>query len=184
MTNLFKKAAFAAVVTGFAFAGQASAATSSTQAQATGQATVKIYTPLILKAVTGSDTMDFGILVGPASVRGTAASFPMGGTTASPVVTCATGWSCSGTVKAAQFTVSGTPGAFVHVDVPTGPVNLTGSVSGTVNVTNFVTDLAAPTATQLGTTATAFGVAGTLNVPAGTADGVYTGSFNVYADYN
>ena len=44
--------------------------------------------------------------------------------------------------------------------------------------------LATPANTVLGASATQFAVGGTLDVPANTPDGVYTGTFSVTADYN
>lgn len=180
--TIFKKAALAAVVTGFAFASPAFAQ-SATQVSANGQATVKLYTPLSLQAVAGSSTLDFGILAANGAARAAAATFVMGGTSATPSLSCFTGWLCSGTLKMAKFTVAGTPGASVHVDVPTAAVTLS-SGANTVNVTGFATDLSTPANTVLAFAATPFAVSGTLNVPANTPDGVYTGSFQVTADYN
>ena len=181
MTNLFKKAALAATVAGFAFASPAFAQ-SATQVNATGNATVKIYTPLTLTAVSGNDTMDFGILAANGAPRAAASSFTMGGLAASPTVSCFAGWLCSGTPKAAHFTVAGTSGASVNVVLPASITLNSGANS--VSVSTITSTLATPANTVLGASATAFAVGGTLDVPANTPDGVYTGTFSVTADYN
>lgn len=187
MTNLFKKAALAAVAS-FAFATPAFAQTADT---ATGNATVKIYTPLQLEAVNGDSTIDFGILVAGGATRAAAASFAMSIDGLDTVDCSALGWTCSGATRAANFTVSGTEDASINVDLG-GTITLSntdGVSTDTVTIapsTNLV-DANLATANYdvlLGATATAFLVAGTLNVPANTDDGVYTGTFTVTADYN
>lgn len=181
MTNLFKKAALAATVAGFAFASPAFAQ-SATEVDADGNATVKIYTPLTLTAATTDDTIDFGILVAGGATRAVAASFAMA-TDGTDAVTCDAAWLCSGTTKAANFSVAGTPGASINVGLPLS-ITLTNTASvDTVSIAP-VSDFVDPTDVVLGATATDFLVAGTLSVPANTPDGVYQGTFTVTADYN
>lgn len=181
MTNLFKKAALAATVASFAFAAPAFAQ-SATEVDADGTATVKIYTPLTLTATSGDSTIDFGILVAGGATRAAAASFAMS-TDGADTVSCAAAWLCSGTTKAANFSVAGTDGASVHVDLPLS-VTLTNTAStDTVSIAP-VTDFVDPANVVLGALATDFLVAGTLSVPANTPDGVYVGDFNITADYN
>lgn len=181
MTNLFKKAALAATVAGFAFASPAFAQ-STTEVNADGNATVKIYTPLTLTAATADDTIDFGILVAGGATRAVDGSFVMT-TNGTDAVTCDAAWLCSGTTKAANFSVAGTPGASINVGLPL-TITLTEPVSlDTVSIAP-TTDIVDPTDVLLGVAATDFLVAGTLTVPGGSSDGVYTGTFSVTADYN
>jgi hypothetical protein len=92
--------------------------------------------------------------------------------------TCAGGISCSGTVAAAQFDLTGTANEFVTIDAD---ASVTLSSAGN-NMSATLVESA--TTTQLdGTGAASFSVGGTLTVGANQAEGVYTGNFNVVANY-
>ena len=140
---------------------------------ATANATVNLVSPLTLTNTSG---LNFGTLVGPFNGETVEVS-------KSGIRNCG-GLTCSGNavVSAANFDVSkGTAnqGLTVTVD-PTA--TLTGSVSGSLTV-DLSTDLPTGVTTDTNGNAT-FGVGGSLTIPAATADGVYSGQFNVQVDYN
>lgn len=140
---------------------------------ASANATVNLVSPLTLTNTSG---LNFGTLVGPFSGETVEVS-------TAGIRNCA-GLTCSGNavVSAANFAVSkGTAnqGLTVTVD-PTA--TLTGSVSGTLSV-DLSTDLPTGVTTDSSGNAT-FGVGGSLTIPSTTADGVYSGQFNVQVDYN
>ena len=157
----------AAVLGATALSTPAFAATAN---QATANATVNIVSPLTLTNNTG---LDFGTVVGPfagQTVRvKTDNSRTCGGLT------------CSGTtVSAAKFTVSGGT-ASQNLAVTVDPsVDLT-SGSNTLTV-DLTTDLPSGVTTNATGGATFF-VGGSLPIPSGTQDGVYSGTFNVQVDY-
>jgi len=137
---------------------------------ATANATVNIVSPLTLTNNTG---LDFGTVVGP--FNGETVRVASDGTR-----TCG-GLTCSGTtVSAANFTVSGgTASQNLALTVDPSVTLTSGSNSLSVDLT---TDLPTGLATDTNGGAT-FGVGGSLVIPAGTSDGVYSGTFNVQVDY-
>jgi hypothetical protein len=150
-----------------AFVTPAFAATAN---QATANATVNIVSPLTL---TNNSALNFGTVVGPFSgetVRiDTLGNRNCGGLT------------CSGTtVSAANFTVSnGTANQNLKLTVDP-------SVSLTSGTNSLTVDLTTDVPTGLMTNASGgatFGIGGSLVIPAGTSDGVYSGTFNVEVDY-
>jgi len=142
----------------------------ATANQATANATVNIVSPLTL---TNDSGLDFGTVVGPfagQTVRiDTAGNRNCGGLT------------CSGTtVSAANFTVSGgTANQNLALTVDPSVSLTSGSNSLTVDLT---TDLPSGLVTNASGGAT-FGIGGSLAIPSGTADGVYSGTFDVQVDY-
>jgi Mat/Ecp fimbriae major subunit len=142
-------------------------AAASNQASAT--ATVNIVSPLTL---TKNTDLNFGTIVGPF-----AGQIVHVDTTGAR--NCA-GLTCSGTVSAASFSLTGTANQAVVLTIPSS-VTLNGSVSGTLNV-DMSGDLPPnPTLSAAGTAA--FSIGGKLTIPAGTVDGVYSNTFNVTANY-
>jgi len=86
-----------------------------------------------------------------------------------------------GTIKSAQFTVTGLSAATYAITLPTS-LSLTGSVTGNMLVNNFVST---PSATGLLTGGTeTVKVGATLNVGAAQAAGTYSGNFSVTVAYN
>ncbi len=199
MTN-FKKAALAAVMTATAF-GASPALAGPTTAEASGTATVKIYSPLSIAAPTAADSVvDFGILVG---TRGGALArgdndFVIDANTIAPTAaelcTGATNWSCSGAPRRAQFVVSGSEDSAVNVWLDTSSITLTrsGGSSAVADDTVPLTLALSETSNSngddyadfilTGGTKTVY-VGGTLEVSETDLDGVYTGGFTIYADY-
>jgi len=72
----------------------------------------------------------------------------------------------------AQFVVTGEGTSSFSIAIPTAPITLTGSVTGTLTVGSFLCDQAA-TSTLVAGTRTLL-VSATLDVPANTAAGIYT----------
>jgi hypothetical protein len=138
---------------------------------AQADATVNIVSPL---SVVNHTALNFGTVVGPFASQvvhvDTTGARNCGGLT------------CSGNavVSAATFTVTGTPDQDVTLTIPNS-VSLTGSVSGSLSVDLSTDKPADPTLDDTGSAD--FAVGGKLTIPASTADGVYTGQFDVTADY-
>lgn len=201
MTNFLKKAALAATVAGIALGATPAMAQSATQVSADGTATVKIYSPLSIAAPTAADSVvDFGILVGtrggtiaPRAANDfviDAATAP----TAASVCTGATNWSCSGTPRRAQYVVSGSTDSVVNVWLTAETIDLVRSGGVSTDVDDVVPlDLTlSETADSnsdgyadltLTTGSADIFVGGTLHVSATDMDGVYTGTFQINADY-
>ena len=150
------------------------AAAAPVSANANAQA--KIYRPL---SIVNNNGLDFGTLVlsgaAPYSTDvsvGQDSSLTYDNTYVTP----------SGTAQAASFTVKGTSNQDVDITLPAATVTLTGSNGGSLTLT-----LDAPTTETIGsagpTTGVTFGVGGSLTLKDTTTDGVYTGSFDVDADY-
>ena len=161
---LFSAGALAAL----ALSTPAFAATSN---QATANATVNIVSPLTLTNTAG---LNFGTVVGPfagQTVRVSTLS----------ARTCG-GLVCSGnaSVSAAKFNVTGgTASQNLAVTVDPSVSLISGANTLTVDLT---TDLPSGVVTD-GTGKASFAVGGSLPIPTGTPDGVYSGTFNVQVDY-
>lgn len=143
-------------------------ATSGYAASATGTASVKILTAV---TVTKTADLSFGKVV-PGTAAATVAIAEAG------TRTCGTGLSCSGTVTAAAFQVTGTTGETVTVAIDVPTVSLTsGTNSMSVSLSTTTTSIVLAAGTN------AFKVAGTLSVGASQAAGSYTGNFSVSVNY-
>lgn len=168
MTRFVAVAAIAAAVL---IATPAAAVSPATQATATA----KIFKPLTIQSV---QNLDFGVIVltGP-SFSGEVVSITQAGS-----LTCGSNpgvlLTCSGAPQAAQYKLVGTNNATVTISSPgfnmTGP----GTLAFTPN---------APATVNLGpngsTTGYTFGIGGSITLASTTPDGVYTGTFQVTADY-
>ena len=143
-------------------------------ANATGQ--VIIATPL---TITSTANFDLGtvVLSGPSGFSTTV------GIDQSNALTCpAAAVTCSGTTSVAQYSIVGTPGATVSITVPDVTLN-----NGTVGE-DLTLSVDAPTSlllTSAAATATGevFSIGGSIDLSSSTPEGVYTGLFNVSADY-
>jgi hypothetical protein len=148
----------------------AQAASPSAQANATA----KIYHPL---TIAKSQDLDFGVVV----ISG--ASFPAEAVTVSTAgaVTCGggTNLTCSGSPTAARFHLAGNNNALVTVSSPS--FNLTGP--GTLAVTPSSTSQTVNLGATGATTGVDVNLGGSINVGSATAEGVYTGTWTVTADY-
>jgi hypothetical protein len=141
---------------------------------ASADATVNIVSPLTLTNVTG---LNFGTVVGPFSGEQIHVD-ASGNRTCPATVTC----SGNAAVSAASFTVHGTPGQNVVLDIPDA-VTLNGPGSATLDVdfTGVGDKPADPTLDASGDAA--FAIGGVLTIPNGTVDGVYSNTFDVTANY-
>ncbi|HEX8839826.1 MAG TPA: DUF4402 domain-containing protein [Sphingomicrobium sp.] len=149
----------------------AAAVTPATQATATA----KIYKPLTISSV---QSLNFGtIVLTGASFSGEVVSINQAG-----ALTCGSNpgvvLTCSGGAQAAQYKLVGTNNATVQITCP--GFNLTGP--GTLAFTPN-----APATVNLGaagsTTGFTFSIGGSITLASTTPDGVYTGTFQVTADY-
>ena len=165
MTAKFLKVAAAsvAIVAGFASTG-AQAATGSANATAEILAAVQITNPVDLR---------FGSVAPPTAGSGSVSVAAFSGSTAS----CAGGAVCGGTSGPGSFDITGAGGLDVAVSLPSTSVTI---ISGVNSMS--VTGLSLDTGLLFGGIGTVY-VGGTLTVPTGQAAGVYSGSFNVDANY-
>lgn len=88
-----------------------------------------------------------------------------------------------GTVSAASFNITGQASYTYEITLPTTDVTITETGSDTMVVNNFVSN-PATTGTLDGSGSGVVLVGATLNVVAGQATGLYTGTFNVTVAYN
>ena len=148
-------------------ASPAQAATPTQQATATA----RIYTPL---SITFARNLDFGVIV----LNNTTFAAEAVSVNAAGVVTCGGGvnMTCSGTPASAGYTLAGSAGAVVAVSSP--GFNL---VNGANNLAFTPTFPA--TVTLDGTGAGVLDIGGSINVAGSTPEGVYSGTFNVTANY-
>lgn len=137
--------------------------------QATGQAI--IYRPLTISFV---QNLDFGELIQGSGTFSQVISMDQAGV----LTGCGANVTCSGTPKPAQYKLVGTNNALVTISCPgfnlTGPGTLafTPNAPGTVNL-----------GASGATTGVTFGIGGSITIANTTADGTYTGIFNVTANY-
>lgn len=149
----------------------AEAASPSTQATATA----RVYRPLTISFV---QNLDFGTIVlsGAGVWGGEVVSMSQAG-----AVTCGggTNLTCSGTPAPAKYHLVGTNNAVVTVSSP--GFNLSNGAATLAFTPN------APATVNLGaagaTTGVDFAIGGSITLASTTADGVYTGTFAVTADY-
>ena len=148
-------------------ASPAQAATPTQQATATA----RIYTPL---SITFARNLDFGVIV----LNNTTFAAEAVSINAAGSVTCGGGvnMTCSGSPASAGYTLAGSAGAVVAVSSP--GFNL---VNGANNLA-FTPSFPA-TVTLDGTGAGVLDIGGSINVAGNTPEGVYTGTFNVTANY-
>ena len=147
----------AATVAALAIPAQADAAT------ANATATAKIVKPLVM---TGGGTLGFGQLIVPSAAT-FSNTFTIQAAATQTGTYCQTGFTCSGTVSAALFNLQGTNNT---------PLNLTLSEVADSNADGKMDFVLA------GGTHDIY-VGGSLGVSASDNDGVYTGSFQINADY-
>ena len=169
MNTILKSAAALAAL---ALASTPAAAVSpATQATATA----KIFKPLTISSV---QNLDFGVIVlTGASFSGEVVSISQAG-----ALTCGSNpgvlLTCSGAPQQAKYHLVGTNNAVVTISSP--GFNLTGP--GTLAFTSN-----APATVNLGasgsTTGVDFSIGGSITLASTTPDGVYSGTFQVTADY-
>ena len=173
MKNLVKAIVTATVVLGCT-------SSSFAQATATASASANIITPIsIAKTV----DMNFGNVAVSATVAGTAILAP-GGTRTTGGAGGVTLPATTGTVSAANFTVSGQASYTYAITLPSTTVTIS-SGSNTMNVTAFTSSPSATGLLSSGGTQT-LTVGATLNVTNGQAAGAYTNAtaLPVTVNYN
>ena len=173
MKNLVKAIVTATVVLGCT-------SSSFAQATATASASANIITPIsIAKTV----DMNFGNVAVSATVAGTAILAP-GGTRTTGGAGGVTLPATTGTVSAANFTVSGQASYTYAITLPSTTVTIS-SGSNTMNVTAFTSSPSATGLLSSGGTQT-LTVGATLNVTNGQAAGAYTSAtaLPVTVNYN
>lgn len=146
----------------------AHAATPTQQATATA----RIYQPLSIAHV---EDLDFGVIV---LNNTTFASETVSVAGATGAVTCGGGvnMTCSGTPASARYTLAGSAGAVVAVSSP--GFNLSNGAANLAFTPSFPA-----TVTLDGTGAGEVLLGGSIPVAGNTPEGVYTGTFNVTANY-
>ena len=135
-------------------------------------ARARILRPLTLTWVQNLDMGD--ILLSGAGPFSATVSLAQNGT-----LTCPASVTCSGTTSTARYNVAGTNNQVVLISAPN--VVLTNSTGD--NLTLTVSAPASVTLTNSGAPGTDFDIGGSITVTDTTPDGVYTGLFNVTADY-
>ena len=158
MKNIYKNLAAVILLAGF---------TKNVNAQSTAYAstTAVLVTPIsIAKTV----DMHFGT-VAASSTAGTVDLDYADGRVATGGASLPAG---SVTQKTAVFTVTGEGASSFSISIPSAPITLTGSVSGTMTVDNFACNAGATTTLSGGTKV--IKVRAILNVPANTVAGTYS----------
>ena len=144
-------------------AGIASNAHSQTTAYAS--TTAELVTPI---AISRTTNMHFG-KIASSGTPGTVVLDYVNGRTTTGGVTLPAGTALETT---AVFAVTGESNSSFSIAIPSAPITLTGSVAGSMTVSNFECD--GGTTTTLVSGAKTLKVKATLNVPANSAAGVYT----------
>ncbi len=166
MLNKFKVVLAGTIAAAAMFSGVANAATQTATAEA------EIIVPVVLSSVTN---LNFGLIAVGAGT-GTVA---LG---ASDVRTCA-GVTCVGTASRGKFNVTvADAGALVDLGFTDNTIDLTGPAGSTPM--NATLSLSTNQITFDAATLEDVFVGGTLNVNAAQAAGVYTGTYEVTAQYN
>ena len=176
MSKFLRLTALVATVAAVAVSATEAAA-APVNATANAAAKARILKPLVLKSTAN---FDLGIIVltgaGPYTAtvsldRNNTFDCDGGGTN---VV-------CSGTHTRASYNVAGTQGQ--DVTIASGPVLLSDGVALTPDLTLTPDHDTTVTLANSGAPGTDFWVGGSLSVPSTAADGVYTGTFALTADY-
>jgi len=98
------------------------------------------------------------------------------------VLSCAnTNVTCSGAVQAARYNVAGTNNQLVTITAPN--VTLTNANDATKTLLMTVSSPGSVMLTNSGAPGNDFNLGGSISVDYDTADGVYSGTFNVTVDY-
>ena len=136
-------------------------------ASATGTAGVTIFTPI---TVTQTQGLDFGAIT-----SGQAGTVAIAQVSGARTVSGGVGAIAVNAGRTGGFDVSGEKDAAINVVVGANITGFQGGITGTTLASNLPVVLA-------GTSAT-FNVGGSLNVPANTPAGAYTGSYTVAVNY-
>ena len=145
------------------------------QSTATASTTAVLVTPISISKTTD---MHFGT-VAASGTAGTVVLDYADGRTTTGGASLPSG---STTQKTAVFAVSGEGNSGFSISIPSSAITLTGSVSGTMTVSNFVADLGASGTLVSGSKT--IKVKATLNVGAGQAAGTYTNASDLFVTVN
>lgn len=166
MSKIMLRAAAGALIAAAALSAGAAQAAPATASGTARAAVLKQIT------VTNTSDLDFGTVVAGAS----AASLDV---STAGARTCGAGMTCTGTVSAANFNITGTVAAVVTISGD----NSVSLSNGTDTMSASLTRSATTLTLAAGAVNGAFTVGGSLGVAANQADGAYTGTFNVSVDY-
>lgn len=145
------------------------------QSTATASTTAVLVTPISISKTTD---MHFGTVAASATSGTVVLDYADGRTTTGGASLPAG----STLQKTAVFGVTGEGTSGFSITIPSSPITLAGSVSGSMTVSNFVADLGA-TGTLVGGTKT-IKVKATLNVGAGQVAGTYTNASDLFVTVN
>lgn len=159
----------------FAIAMLAFSANSFAQSTATASTTAELVTPISISKVTD---MHFGTVAASAT-SGTVLLDYADGRTTTGGVTLPAGSTLQST---AEFDVTGEDNSSFSIALPSSPINLTGSVSGTITASGFTADLGS--SSNLSSGSKTVKVKATLNVPANSVAGTYSNASGLFVTVN
>jgi hypothetical protein len=157
-----------------AAAALATAPAAAPAASVNARAKAKVVKPLVLRSV---QDLDLGILVlSPGSWSGATVMLSPTG-----VLTCPANVTCSGAAQVAIYNASGTNGQTAIINAP--DVTLVNQTDPSSRLTLTVDGPEAVTFTNSGVKGINFPLGGSITVDSTTADGEYSGTFEVTAEY-
>ncbi|MEI6061484.1 MAG: DUF4402 domain-containing protein [Bacteroidota bacterium] len=169
MKNITKVIALAIVALGIS-------STSFAQSTATASTTATLVVPI---SIANNTNMNFGIVASSATLGTVDLNFADGRTAGGGASLPAGGGT---NAKTAVFTVTGEGNSTFSISIPAAPITLTGSVAGTMTVSDFVADLGASGTLSSGTKV--IKVKAKLNVPANSVSGVYSNASDLFVTVN
>lgn len=162
------------IAVGAAAAALLAVATPADAASVNAQAKAKVVKPLALKAI---QDLDLGtVILGSGTWSGATVSLSRDG-----ILTCSANVTCSGATQVAVYNASGSKDQTVVVTAP--DVTLVSEADASQMLTLVVDAPATVTLTNSGARGTDFPLGGSISVDSTTPDGVYTGTFEVTAEY-
>ena len=171
MTKFARLAAVAAAVTFVATPALAVPVGATPKAKASA----RIVRPLTL---TATQDLNFGTIVVSSLAASQAVSVSQGGVLSG----CTGALSCSGTVAAARYNVTGTNGQTINIAATAS--NLTNTSSGGNELLGFTPNAPATVLlTNSGAPGNNFNVGGSITIAPTTVDGLYVGDIEVTVDY-
>lgn len=154
--------------------GAAGGSATAFAATVNAQVHAKVIKPLALQSL---QNMDLGtLLLGPGNWSGAIVSLSQDGT-----LTCPANVTCSGAAAVAQYRVSGSNNETVVIDTP--DVTLVNQSDLTKTLALVVEGPTTIVLTNSSPRGTIFSLGGSITVDSTTADGNYSGTFDVTVDY-
>jgi hypothetical protein len=145
------------------------------QSTATASTTALLVAPISITKVTD---MNFGIVASSATSGTVVLDYADGRTT-----TGGTSLPAGGSAqRTAEFAVTGEGTSGFSIAIPSSPITLTGSVAGSLTVSNFIADLGA--SSNLVSGEKTIKVKATLNVPANSVAGTYYNASDLFVTVN